>query len=739
MNPTASSHRFEVFLDESGTFTETSHDPVERSASRQSFPSQLAGVLAPAGLVTKTSATRVLTEAFGAAGLEFKGTSHANELRKGQPFDSVVSQLAAALGTRGWTPFRIVNTEGVSFGNRVANYTNHVAELCLRIFENLRAKGLKDAELALTCARVKLGEDSDGMNEMLEKPDYVQAIQAAMMRAAIRAGRAADAKGWKVASVHLASARTDPELMVCDLISNASHAGFTKLGHGAANDLRRVLHGFDFSLQIREDLARVDAWLADSALGFAIVHLAERLTDPTLDSTLRKGLDARVERAVELIARMGAPARNPQLEIVSSFLEETIRWVRDLERGERLVAWMSATLLPAIIRKLAEWGEEQELAWFAYSIYDRSLETSNHHGDLIGARQSLEHMSAHQGHMVQRWEHVDRFVQGQLHEAVHLTDARNFESARDKALRVADFYEQVGSLFQAALPEHFNTGLRSRRRGEALGTALQAEAYRGLEAREAFDRARELSAKALDEFDQQADRKRQMQYRCQLETMAGAFEDARIWLARSLDLPDASSHLDICQAIANIPDRVGKGFHLLHWLRLGAFMSRANSSDDFHAFSIALQTRTLDEDDWLNHGTDHPRQAILRYRTETALKSNEVDTARSCLARLRKAVLPIGRKRAVLALQLFSCQTLVAHHLAQDSPSKALGLLDDTDSTKPGLRQILNKLQPTLGAFRLWAELLNRLEALVETAIQSRNPARNDLGPLARAVHQIVL
>jgi hypothetical protein len=735
------STRVELFLDESGRFTETSTNPFERADSKdQSFPSQLAGLLAPTGQITAAACTGILSEVMASAGGKFEGSFHASEhLRKGSQLDSAVEKLVEALTTRGWRMVRIVNNEGVTYGDRIANYTNLVAELCLRVFQALRLQGLKNVELQLVAAKVKLGERDDGHIELLSKPDYANAIQAAMTRAAVRAGRASDARGWRVVGIRLASARTEPELMVCDLVSNASHSDFGKLGASAGSRLRDALAPLDFTLQIRADLERVDGLLADQSFGIALVHLAERMTDPDLDAKLRPGLEQRLARTVEQLADMGAPARNPQLEIVSAFLEETVRWNRDLELGRRLMKWMSSTLLPALHEKLSMRGEQEELAWFAFAIHDRSLETHNHLGELTAAQRDLAQMSRYQATMVRRWEHVDRFVQGQIHEAVHLTDAREFDKARDKAFAVAEFYKQVGELFQVELPDHFPERVRARRRGEALGTALQAEFYRGIERPEAFARARELSDLAMEEFDQADDKRRQMQYRCQLETLAGNFEGARQWLAKAMLLPDDVSHHDIATAIAGSARATERAFLALHWFRLVACMARSEDKGREDALHAA-QTSRLELDSWLGDASkDHPKHAILRYQAEIALATGAQTVADTCLNRLRSICLPLPNTVSVLSFQLLACQALVAGALAESAAARSRKLLDYRDAASPGIRQMLTPLSASLGNLGQWPRFLRAIGDALDQLAQKPQATRADFAPLTRIASSIIL
>ena len=126
---------WDLYLDESGTFRETSSEPAERARAegrRRRFPSQLAGLLVPAGALTRKTARRALAASYRAADLPVPEEAHGTNHPPGPEFDRLVTALVAELARRGWRPVRLVNREAVSYGDRVANYTNLVAELALR-------------------------------------------------------------------------------------------------------------------------------------------------------------------------------------------------------------------------------------------------------------------------------------------------------------------------------------------------------------------------------------------------------------------------------------------------------------------------------------------------------------------------------------------------------------------------------------------------------------------------------
>ena len=66
------SDSYDLFLDESGTFMETSTVPAERTEALQQnrlFPSQLAGLIAPRGALTEGTAKQVRNRALAVIGL----------------------------------------------------------------------------------------------------------------------------------------------------------------------------------------------------------------------------------------------------------------------------------------------------------------------------------------------------------------------------------------------------------------------------------------------------------------------------------------------------------------------------------------------------------------------------------------------------------------------------------------------------------------------------------------------
>jgi hypothetical protein len=692
--------RYELFLDESGT-----HEEGTAKDREQGFASQIAGLLAPAGTLDAAAARAALE----GAGLWVRGQAHASAMRAGADFDRAVTYLLTACGARLWSPVRIVNRERAVFGDRATNYTNLLAELVVRVFERLATRDRPRVHLKITAARVLLAEDERGVLHFLDKADYRRRLDEQVARAALRRGHADPARRWEYA-LRIESARKRPELMLADLISNASHADGKKLGETARATLREALAPFDFPLWCREDVEAVRRSLDDGALGLALIRAADRLGDPDLDPKVGDQLRGLVHRAVADLAVLGPPARDPELQLVGSWLGQEVAHGRDHRRALATCRLLARDVAERLRKTVAE---PAEAGWFAYLVHRTALTACNHLGDLDGARTALDALRPLEPEIAARFEHLALFVDAQHHEAVHRTDVHEFERATAIATRTARFFEEIGGLFQAAMPEHFPERVRARQRGEALGTAMQAAMYHGLVDPARFDEARKLSEAALDEFGPGPDAARQMQYRCQLETLAGEIDAAWGWLARALDLDAAAAPDAVATAVGALPqDSIGRQFLLLHAYRLGAAAVRAGHRSAA-AFVDAFEPR-FGADPLLRGGVDrHPAHAVLRYRAEVLLGTGADEAAAACVTALGQITVPLGARSPLLALHLVVAQARLAARFRSAEPARTRLLLDCT-RTPRGLRQLVADLAPRVAAFAALRAMLAAWGASVD-------------------------
>ncbi len=108
--------RFELFLDESGTFTETA--PGARGDA-----SQLVGILAPAGVLSVPIAEKLLRRALSTGGIELGVEMHTTDLGAHSGLSVAVDALLDELVALDARPVRLRNSEQVHFGDKPAAYT----------------------------------------------------------------------------------------------------------------------------------------------------------------------------------------------------------------------------------------------------------------------------------------------------------------------------------------------------------------------------------------------------------------------------------------------------------------------------------------------------------------------------------------------------------------------------------------------------------------------------------------
>ncbi|MBZ0153709.1 MAG: hypothetical protein K8J09_19455 [Planctomycetes bacterium] len=689
-----------MFFDESGDFRETAPDPEERQSSRnRRHPSQLAGILAPHGSLTANAAAHLLTDLCNVVHRAFQGEFHATDL-SGADVSAMVERALPSLAGQCWQPVRLTNREAVVFGDRVTTYANMVAELLLRCFQSLRRRGLVDVGIELHCAAVW----DEGREDTFTSDDYLPRIREVLARAAIRAGHGENQQRWHLTGLHFRSGKRDPELQLCDLLSNASWANFRKLDAATKELLEQALGACDWTLQLRADLDRIEDLRAAGAFGLALLHTAECELATDRADRLRTDARRRRDAMVRNLADLGAPARDVHLHTILTELEQTIQWRRDLAPGRNLADWCLRSVATPL-RQALPTAQQEEVDWFEFAVHLRLLMASNHDGDLGGSSAHLLPMQRLQRSIVKNWEHVDLFLEAQVHLAVHQTDARDFAGAVATAGQVADFHGNLASLFHAAnpvLPEH----VRSRRRGEALGTAMQAAMLAGLVEPSHFETARKLSDAAQAEFDSTADAKRQAQYRCQLETLAGALPAARSWLARAIVCAEDATAITL--AITGLQSGgMERGFLLLHWLRFGA---AAHGDPKAHAeakaFTDSWQASPLGGDPWCTgQRTQHPGPSIQRYLGEIALANRDVAAAEQALLQLRRNCLAGVNTRPLLAMPLLALQSLSAVHAARHDRARLRNLLQDRNSV-PGLTGLLDVLHAALHPWQGWRSIL---------------------------------
>ena len=320
------------------------------------------------------------------------------KLQAGDSYNVLIAELVRECRERRrWQPVRLVNKERVHYGDKAAAYTNLVAEIAIRVCQQKQIEGAKRVSIRLVCARMDVREEG-GSTVPLPVDQYRDRLAEYFAFVAVRHGWAKESADWKVEGPRLGSGTHWRELQICDLISNASHDRFTKCRRGrarcdAAVALKQALGAYDFSLAIRQLVDRVDALLDQNSPAMAAILLSERLTEADGGGEIRDACRNRLKSVIDRLVRIGASARNAQLEFIVSWIEQMIEIQRRLEAGRSLARWLRSEIAEPLKAQVAMVDGEHGLEWFEYSLRHWSLTACNHLGDLRDAAAECESLN----------------------------------------------------------------------------------------------------------------------------------------------------------------------------------------------------------------------------------------------------------------------------------------------------------------------------------------------------------
>lgn len=714
---------FHLLIDESGQFSETSTDPAEKAdaARKRQFPSQLAGIVVPDQDVLGEPITTLVDAAQRDLGMPVQKVFHATELND-ERYPELLEEVVSRVVKAGWQPVRLVNTEGVSYGDRRANYVNMVMELAVRILEKLSRTEEGPIELKVWPAVVitmdKEDEKTPG-ERFIQPAEYIPRMQEAMALLAVRMGWGQRAGKWTLSFGGNPSAKKDRRFFICDFFSHASHDDYCRCTTDSARAALKAAFGdCDYSLSIPEVPNRVLDLQRRGSLGLALREIVEHTLQTGGESEHQPTLERLRRALVDDLVRTGEPARDTHLQLLCAWTNQLVDYVRDLGHGAAAARWMIDQVAEPIAARLGD--KARTLAWFRYAQHRALLSAANHQGHLHDARVAIDAMSSLTRDLAARWEHNDLLLRGLVVEAVHRTDSYEHAEAAGKARLVATFYEEMRELCNASLGDVFPKDVRSQVLGEALGTELQALIYEGgLDDDARLAAARAVSDRAIEQFDRPADRARQLQYRCQLETAAGQFPEARSALAEATGAGD-DSHQALwarTQAKDAGPDRV---WSTLHYLRLAARAAGHRSSERTDACTV-IRTAKLDRLDLVTDPAmiDYPAHGIRRYAAIACAAAGDTAAALSILGHLRALYsMEQPAERPLLTTLWIAAQLEVAAYAWEGSGSKARELIESTRKERPGalklVQQLLKKTDSLPGFTRTFGPWPEQLQALLK-------------------------
>ncbi len=681
----------EVFIDESGRFIETSTDQQDRidayKANRK-FPSQLAGILFPRRALNEEQAEQVIRRCCQRSNSEFTHLFHANLLRPAV-YSDFVTLACNQLTQKKLQPFRMVNEEMVSYGNRVSNYTNILAELLIQICHELSKSGPESIRLHVTAARVKLGESETGEIQLMDKTDYEKRIAEYFARAAVRKGYGSQTNNWSIGSFRLGSGKDNKILQLCDLVSNASHDDFIKCNPIAKSKLQAALGRFDFTLSSDTFYHQVNEFVSVDSFGLAFVSMVQRAVD-TSGSDADGLFDTKLAELAKRFNQAPASAKLPQLRILMSWMQQSVESRTDLAFSIAAAQWIRTALIDAIGRQ--DGSDELLETWLSFTATSLMITTMNHLGQTVEAERESTRLDLLIPRLAGRWEYSTDIFEALIARAVHQNDCFDHQLARAGMDSVIEFFSNLNGFFADAFPGLFPEAVQSDLWAKALGTKVQSETFLMLLDKCTVEQVRQTSDAAIEQFALADDKHRQYQFRSEIEGFGGSWDLARKFLAKSFRL-DAISHDTIAAHIAGL-EQNSQGFPLLHWTRIGGLAALENDSYEMESFNAAFKSHKFTNNAWIigTASNQYPAHGILRRIATVKAFNGDLSGANATISRLRNIVAD-----SVIYNPVF--EAILAASLVQVvaiSPQRDMKIeseyLDCKNSQKLGALQIIKKL-----------------------------------------------
>ncbi|MGY6528532.1 MAG: DUF3800 domain-containing protein [Cyanobacterium sp.] len=614
---------------------------------------------------------------------------HGTQMRCDNQYHIFVQCLLDTLNTdanisKTWQSIRIVNKERIVYEDNNENYLYIIAELVLKIVQQKDKEGFKDINLYLYPA-----------SRFVRNQQYEEKIENILRFLQARQENIID---FRLRRVQQRPAGNHRLLQIADVLSNASYNNYNRCVNNplTKDKLEAIFKDYNFTLIVPLFSKRVEILLEEQSYALALRFTLLEINSENNGHKAKEFLTQIINKLVEL----PSSERNAHLNYLITWLEQEINQKRDSENGYKLANKINKHIYANLREKLSEKNEQKSIIWFEYNLHFWALTACNHSGKLFKGSQEAEILDQLKSELYQQVEHLSLLMEGLIAQAVHYTDCFEFDKAIERTQFVIDFYDYFfGDEMQQFFTEivddrENNNSIKSDLRAKGYGTCLQAQAYKCLQNNnpQLLATAREYSDKAINEFVALNDKQRQYQYRSQLETVGGDFSASRQYLAKSLDLNEDSSYLDIMQHLRQL-DINNQAFPLLHLFRLGYGSYFHSNHTEWNKFQEALQQSRLLINPWFvtTPPEYYPIHSILRRVASFGLIMKDKNLAQQALGKLNN-LQPIQKSPIFGLIQIATYLEYAGLIWTGELNNDFSNLIAHKDRTKITITSLLNQL-----------------------------------------------
>ncbi|WP_226679062.1 hypothetical protein [Mesobacillus jeotgali] len=602
--------KFFLWLDESGDFQE---DHIQSKN-----PSLVGGILTRSGQLEKEEAARILKNAQQRIpGIPEK--IHGNQIH-GKKYGSFARLLLSDVVDMGVPLVVFDNYERAKIVNSDYTYLNIMAEGILQLCQTLSAEH-PSLRLTVNIARRENNglTEKQGYTSYIKDDEYITRLRERMDLAIIKRNLSRAAKDWEI-DIVVDWVDRDPRLLISDVVT---HSWLVRNSSKFAEEDRKEViqlyrEPYLYSIIENGTLAAVRKQVSEGYVGNALFeylsspveemyHGLHRYDEEYGDESI--SMDPTILSIVERLGQMSRFAQESQLGILADYLHTLLEEERDFVTAKLILARLEKDVIPLLAAK----PHTIQAKGFIIKVHMLLLILATHIGDLELGEKQIKLLKEDINSFSNRWEALDIYFSILVREAVHLINFFNFEEAIEEMTSLENVIEElfitIASQGDITIVSDM---IRADIKGKVLGTKLQALTFAGRSNRDYLHEARLYSNKAMEEFTNPDDLLRQYQYRAQLETEAGRFDEAFEWLARSVgkELGEEWPAGELLKAILAQP--YGTVFGAMHYIRLAAEAAVNGRKELGHEMYDAWVKQQINEEhSMFRHlQEDHPSQII---------------------------------------------------------------------------------------------------------------------------------
>lgn len=588
--------KFELWLDESGDF--------ERDSLGKDSPSLVGGVLVPQNTLDERKAQRILDGK----------PIHSTEIR-GSEYGEKALPVLQKIVDSGGSLVIFENKERLEIVDGDTTYLNILAEGVMQLFQQLMTE-YQDVHIDIYAAnRRSMAKDSRDF--LITDREYTKRLEEKISLITARKSLKKEHFSW---TFRRGSANRDFRLMLGDVVC---HSWFRKASRKFNSKQKSQLAQlyqpkYIFSVIEHSTLSSIKDAIIEGDLGKALFEII------TSDEYIRFK-DRFFDTIFNHLKSYNYETRKIQLLDITNKVKTLISIDRDLSRSKRILMRIEEDVLPEMrIRNIG-------VDTFAFDIYFLMLTVATHQGDIIGAGEIIDKCQKALLEIDEMWNRVSYYFDYSIRKGIHLMNIYDYQGVISAMNRLENLLDETLGLFELAdgLNEICDS-VQSNAKGKVMGTRLQAYTFLGRTDPKNLEKARADSDLAIKEFTADSDKKRQYQYRCQIENEAENYKEALLWLGKSFDILGNTADMDkfLNDLAASIYDSNTSDFSFgaMHFTNIMAETALHGKNDLASSLYNAWTKAQLEKHPiLLTEAKQHPFQIIYRNlgRTLTHLGSEK--------------------------------------------------------------------------------------------------------------------